>query len=452
VKPTYRNHLEANGRKTDAPSLLGGVLASDGDLVGLVRDMHARIYSGGIAEDRFDRLLFSPSTADIRTLPPAVLDAKEALVPLDLIPTTQDDLRHFLKRMMVATGQDFEPHELVGDWFGDGSPGRAFDDHVERLWQLSAEKPGLYTALVGGRFGSVVRHLQHSQAVTDATKRLRDLLVGQALIWCAHDVQLVGARLTKTPDYGFLLPGNRSLEGSLNDLRDRRVALDTVLDLFFGSGEWRNREIEPAWSGVNMSLTQHTDPIIRRTAKHVGRADQNVETRLSPNHVAAMMQRIAAQLRADPFLARTATPRTGNVEAKAYAIEWYGLPRLAAMSVAIRRLIQAEQQLPAMIDAVIAGKASPAMTILRPLPTYCRAKLRRLSVARQVGLLAFYRRTVLADGDRNSSNPWKAIEASRDFLRKRGLRGSGDHHGSVGDPGGAFYLLDVIPEHRVAIG
>ncbi len=452
MKAAFRNHLGANGRKTDVQSLLGGLLASDGDLVGLVRDMHARIYSGGIGEDQFDRLLFCPSTADIRTLPSAILDTKEALVPLDLIPASSHDLYQFLRRMMVATARDFEPSQLVGDWFGDRPPVCAFDDHVDRLWQLSAEKPCLYTALVGGRFGSVVRHLQQCKAMNDATRHLRDLLVGQALIWCAHDVQLVVARLTRTPDYGFLLPGNRSLEGSLNDLRDRRGALEKVLDLFFGSDEWREREIEAVWAGTNMPLTQHTDSIIRRVAKHVGRADRNVDTRLSSTDVTAMMQRIAAQLRADPFLVRTATPRTSNVDAKAYATDWYGLPRLAAMSVAIRRLIQAEHQLPAMIDAVIAGRAPPATTILRPLPTYRRAKLGRLSVARQVELLAFYRGAVLADGNNNSSNPWKAIEASRDFLHKRSRRRSGDHHGSAGDPRRAFYLLDVIPEHRFAIG
>lgn len=201
MKAAYRNHLAANGRKTDVPNLLGGLLASDGYVVGLVQDMHARIYSGGIGEDQFDRLLFSPSTADIRMLPPAVLDTKEALVPLDLIPATKNDLERFLRRMMVATGRDFAPHELIGDWFGNQSPGRAFDDHVDRLWQMRGEEPCLYTALVSGRFGSVVRHLQQGEVATDAKKRLRNLLVGQALIWCAHDVQQVVARLTKAPDY-----------------------------------------------------------------------------------------------------------------------------------------------------------------------------------------------------------------------------------------------------------
>lgn len=451
MKVAYRNHIAANGRKTDVPNLLLGLSASDGDPVGLVRDMHERIYAGGIGEDQFDRLLFSPSTADIRTLPPAILDTKEAVVPLDLIPATRNDLDRFLRRMMVATGRDFEPCQLVGKWFGGRSPERGFDDHVGRLWQLRGEQRGLYTALVSGRFGSVIRHLQQSEMTTEAKERLRDLLVGQALIWCAHDVQLVVARLTKTPDYGHLLPANRSLEGSLNDLRDRRIALDKVLDLFFGSGEWRQREIQPAWSGVNTSLTQHADPIIRRTAKHVGRADRNVGTRVTPADVAAMMQRIAAQLRTDPLLGRTATPRTRNVEAKAYATGWYGLSRLAAMSVAIRRLIQAEQQLPAMIDEVIAGHAS-ATTILRPLPAYHDGKLPSLSVNRQVGLLAFYRDAVLADGSDNNSDPWKAIKASREFLEKRGGRHLGAHHGSASDPRRAFYLLDVIPEHRFAIG
>lgn len=49
-------------------------------------------------------------------------------------------------------------------------------------------------------------------------------------------------------------------------------------------------------------------------------------------------------------------------------------------------------------------------------------------------------------------NPWKAIEASRTFLRNRHRRRSADHHGSAGDPRRAFYLLDVILEHRFAIG
>lgn len=98
-----------------------------------------------------------------------------------------------------------------------------------------------------------------------------------------------------------------------------------------------------------------------------------------PARCHARMRQVAARVRSDAFLTRIGTPRTRNVEAKSYAAEWYGLSPLAAASVAIRRLIQAEQQLPAMIDAVIAGRASPATPILQPLPACGNAKLRHRS-------------------------------------------------------------------------
>ncbi|WP_239017871.1 hypothetical protein [Sphingomonas aracearum] len=206
-----------------------------------------------------------------------------------------------------------------------------------------------------GRRGKAARHLPACRL--QPVRGIEQRLPHPPRIWCAHDVQLVIARLTKGPVYGYLLPASRSLEGALNHLRDRRAALDAILDIFFGSDDWRSASIDPVWLGINMPLTENADPIIRRAAKQIIRSHGELEGHLSAIDVTGMMQKIAAKLRSDAFLARTATPRTTNVEAKSYATDWYGLPALAAASVAVRRLIQAEQQLPAMIDAVNGEKA-----------------------------------------------------------------------------------------------
>ena len=451
-RQTYASFLKTGGLKNDPGMLIDGMLASGGDIMALVGDMHAATYSGGIAEADFDRLLFSPSTTDIRQLPPAILDAKEALLPADLVPASKAELEHFLRRLMVATGEDAEVDDLVAGWSTGRSRGFDFNIHVRALWQLRHEEPALYTALVGGRFGSVVRHLQQRPSAAGETRRLRDLLVAQALIWCAHDVQLVIARLTHVPVYGHLLLSSRSVEGALNHLRDHRAALDVILNVFFGSDDWRFDDIEPVWSGMNMPFTKHEDTIIRRAAKRIVPYGHELEARLSVADVTVMMQQVAAKVRSDAFLARIATPRTCNVEAKTYAADWYGLPPLAAASVAIRRLIQAEQQLPATIDAVIAGTASPATSILQPLPAYADMKSRHRSSDRLDKLVAFYRVAVLADNNDSTYRPWKATGAARDFLVACGARQPGDHHGPAGDPRRAFYLLDVIPEHRFAMG
>lgn len=451
-KQTYASFLKTGDRKTDPDTLIDGMLASRDDIMALVGDMHATTYSGGVSEADFDRLLFSPSTTDIRQLPPAILDAKEALLPVDLMPATKAELEYFLRRLMVATGEDTEVDDLVAGWSTGRSPGLDFNIHVQALWQLRHGEPALYTALVGGRFGSVVRHLQQLPSTAGETRRLRDLLVAQALIWCAHDVQMVVARLTHVPVYGYLLLPSRSAEGALNRLRDHRAALDAILDIFFGSGDWRLADIESVSAGINMPLTRHDDAVIRRAAKRIVPRGHELEAHLSLADVTAMMQQAAAKVRSHAFLKRIAAPRTCNVGAKTYAADWYGLPPLAAASVAIRRLIQAEQQLPAMIDAVIAGTATPATSILQPLPAYGAAKLRHTSANRLDGLLAFYRGAVLADNNDSNYRPWKATEAARDFLFKQDVRQPGDHCGLAGDSRRAFYLLDVIPEHRFSIG
>lgn len=450
-RQTYPAFLEKMGQKTDLFCLATGMLASGGDLITLVADMRAANYSEGVAEADFERLLFSPQTTDIRRLPAAILDAKEALPPFDLMPATKNELGTYLRRLMVATEKDANIDVLVAGWSTGRSPGHDFNSHIDQLWQLRSEDPYLYTALVTGRFGSVIRNLGQIEQTSKQKKRIRDLLLAQSLIWCAHDVQLIFARLDKAPFYGHLLPPGRSAEGTLNDLRDQRAALSVALDLYDHSPDWREKDIDPNGVDTQKPLSAHANPTLRRLAKRARPLEKQLVEYAAQIPLTEMMRQIKSLVRTDPFMKRVESPRTQNIEAKSYAANWYGLPELAAASVPILRLIQAEQQLPAMIDDVINGRAFPAMSILNPLPAHASVKLRHRSATRVEELLDYYRSAVLTGQNRNNNRAWKAIREGSGFLRERGTRQLGDHHGPAGDPRRAFYLLDVIPEHRFAV-
>lgn len=451
---SYRQFLDTAGRKTDIDTLLAGVIASGGDLTTLVGDMHSRIYAAGIAEADYGRRLFAPTLNDIRSLPAAILDAKEELPPLDLIPTDRGALNAFLRGLMMRNGADNNIDVIVSGWAGKVAPEKAFNLHVQALATLRDDDEQLYTALVGGRFALVIRRLQNLANNGPAPiSKLRDLLVAQALIWCAHDVQMVGARLTKAPSFGYLVPGSsQSLapERALNQMRARRTALETALDLYFGSSDWHLGKIASVPSGVNLPLTKHADPLIRMIAKRIRKRPDMLAHCGVHLDLPRLMQHVAGRLRDDDVLmARTATPQTRGVGGKVFATEWYGLPLLAALTVAIRRLIQAEQQLPALVDSMIAGDVLPT-----PLHSYDGERQVHGSVSRLEELLEFYRQTLFGyegGGPDTASRPWKAAKASRDFLAERGDRELANHHGALTNPRRPFYLLDVIPEHRFSI-
>ncbi len=452
---SYHQFLDTAGRKTDIDTLLAGAIASGGDFTTLVSDMHGRIYAEGIAEADYGRRLFSPTLGDIRSLPAAILDAKEELPPLDLIPTYRGALNAFLRGLMMRNGATNNTDVIVSGWAGKVAPEKAFNLHVQALATLRDHDQQLYTALVGGRFALVIRRLQNLASNDPASiPKLRNLLVAQALIWCAHDVQMVGARLTKAPSFGYLVPGSSQSmapERALNQMRARRTALEIALDLYFGSGDWRFGESACVPSGVNLPLTKHADPLIRMVAKRIRKHPDMLEHSNERLDLPRLMQSVAGRLREDDALmARTATPQTRAAGARVFATEWYGLPPLAALAVAIRRLMQAEQQLPVMVDALIAGKV-----LATPLAPYEHCQQYHGYASRLEGLLAFYREAIFgyAGGKPDaSSRPWKATKASLDFLTERRSRELNDHHGNAAAPNQSLYLLDVIPEHRFAIG
>lgn len=451
----YADFLRAHAGKATTEALLLGLFASDGHPDMLVRDMHAVRYTGGIVECDFGSRIFNPPNGDITGLAPAMLDAKEVLPPDSAIPGSRTALRQFLDRLMLANGREPSNEILIDGWRGGQPAGRAMDGHILRLWKLHETDEALYKALVGGRFAPVLRKLRAvRQSDPVLFNPLRDLLMIQSLIWCAHDAQMVIARIYQTVQFGPLAQNGKSPESVMNALKRTRTALEISLDAFF-SDDWRSGNMDrPGSSG--MDLARHRNAEVRAVAKRVRHLlGKNAESAMSIERVTELMNEVAQTLRgSDTVFKRTAAPPTGNIMAKHFAAEWYSVPSpLTAMAVVAYRLVQAEVQLPGRIDAMIA-RIDPVSCQNLPLPPCDEASMPRSTGARVNALMDFYRSRLLredtfqAEGIRS----WKATDAAKVFLSQRGQRMLGDDHGAATDPRRSFYLLDVIPEHRFVAG
>lgn len=458
-----QQHMKAAGFKTDPVTLLEGLRLNKFKLDGLVADLHSVIYSDGIEEDEYGRHLFRPGLTDLRSLPAALLDVKEELPPPDLIPTTKIALDRFLRKLIICNGKDVILDELVAGWGDSDDPGKTFNRHIEDLWLLREDQAGLplYDALVGGRFGSVIRYLRDNPKAANVAT-IRRLLVRQALIWCAHDVQMVVARLMKPISFGALgsgADGKQTPERELNHQRERYAALEDTLTAFFGAQDWRDPDLELVGPSSMSQLPKPMNAYIRRIDRSLrGKTRKPYVVPASLRTVTVMMRAIAAELRnPNETISAMAAAKTANQQPKTFSAKWFQVSSpVTAMAVSVRRLVQAESEVPAIIDNLIRNEPDSRPVALRgSLTGYDVFEQKRGQATRVDALMRFYRET-LYDGNEDTraalSPDWKPVREAKNFLEAVGARRFLDFRGTANDKRRALYLLDVIPEHRFGLG
>lgn len=138
---------------------------------------------------------------------------------------------------------------------------------------------------------------------------------------------------------------------------------------------------------------------------------------------------------------------------RSFSAVWFGGSKVAMAAVAVLRLIQAEHQIGKLIDERVPVRGLRITprdgTTLPPFDPAALPGWR----TRAIELLDFYRRTLLRDSDYTiGTTSREAIDTARNFLIKRGQRQIEDYEGAPDDPKRAFYLLDVLPEQRFALG
>lgn len=320
----------------------------------------------------------------------------------------------------------------------------------------------IYRALVFGRFHPVIRHLRRLTLVDPALAATlrRDLHV-QALIWCAHDIQMVVARLAiSAGTFGSIVKTTQlkiSPDGIGNKLLERRAVLEAILDLLYGSSDWRQRDLPlPSLVGISSDAITR-DPIVKGLERRIEllARDKGVSIDAVAAAFAEKLGPIALRLREnDPELAVSSTSAGDQKRPHSLSAFWYsGLPDVAAATVPILRFIQAEQQMSLLIDELVPVRGNrPEARAGTALPPYDETEFPHGWRARVSNLLSRYR-VLLNDPHQDAcSAAWPAIDAARRFLKGREQRLIGDDEADPRNPSRTLYLLDVLPEHRFAAG
>jgi hypothetical protein len=472
-RPEQRRQLTAMKRQTppenaqrssrltshpaDPRAILQKLELSGYQLTGLVTELHHLTYNGGIQEAEYGAHLFDPGLTDIRLLPPGLLDAKEELLPPTLIPRTREGLKRFLMRLMILNGEEVNYDVLVKGWADRQGERHALDHHVSDLWRIRDANMELYDGLVAGRFAPVIRHLKTVDTSAYSTK-LRGVLIRQALIWCSHDVQLVVARIAKPVDLSKLgvlrdASAERSPQRATNSQAEQYDAIAETLDAFFGCQDWRYKDVALVGPATETLLVRPKHVWFGRILRRL-RSSARSPAGPDLKQVTVLMRAVAAQMRR-PDLSGTVYPDglARYKGPKTFPAKWHHLTSpVSVIATTVRRFIQAEHEIPVIVDDLIANRQSKHPALLRgSLSSYCDMTLPRGATERLDELAAFYHDSFIsAQATSEAVANWKHKKETADFLREMGARRPGDHHGN--DRRRSFYLLDIIPEHRFAAG
>ncbi|NIJ22065.1 hypothetical protein FHS95_003776 [Sphingomonas naasensis] len=430
-----------------------------------------------------DQLIFDPDLADLSSLPVGVLDHKELPLPDVLIPRSRADLLALCERMIVRSRDPELIAYLVAGWPGgtasrrDIKVGRLaliekalghLHAHVDRLWHLSAAAPAVYAAIATGRHGTALKLLREKGPPKNFTTQvILDLIARQGLIWCCHDLQLILARsrAAAANPLGDLLSTTQielKPERIANDLKPRLLLLRTLLTQYVTIDE----ETHPHFAKpVPQDLS---DDVHARILGAAARHDLDLLL-VGLNTDRAALDELVEYMRdvrgcADERVrAILDQPVTANeLEAHFSGLWFSGLSHVQVAAVTILRYLQAETWIERLVGEVYPVKDAPrpASRDGTAMPPFVAGGLSPGWRDHARDLLHLYRREVLRDKTapepgkslahraRNAGN--LSIEKALVFLRARSQRRIGDDAGDANSVERGYYLIDLIPEARLA--
>lgn len=428
------------------------------DLDKFIRSLVDEYRYGGRTEASGQAAIFDPAIRTYTEIPLGFLDDKELPPPDEMLPQSRDDLYVFCQRLIIASCDQDLVNKVAAGWPGAGSGQAKFDLHVDLLWRLSSERPELYRAIVFGRHKIAWQFLKKSGAPKRFTATaFCTMIVTMELIWCCHDIQMILARnsLASKNPFGDLV------ETDFTTLSPARIVTDTKphRDLMFQLLAIYVTTKDKAKGKVDASEPE--DPIYQILKNRI--QDYARKRGINLRSQGRRIDKLVTKLRKEARHGRRAdqiacdTPET----TKSFAPIWFsGLSVVQASAVPILRYLQAEADLPKIIDFYVNPRSawSPfnhcKIQDLAALPPFRKADLARGWNARARVLLEAYRRELLLDKDIPTNDPIRVagaapINKAVAFLEDAGERRIGDDHGAADDPRRTFYLLDIIPIARL---
>ncbi len=483
---TRKNHKAASKIRTTLFTDFDVILEACGlpeaaDLATTIDALIRERREGSGATDDHDRLIFDPALVDLTTLPIGVLDHKELPLPVALIPRSRAALLAHCERMIVRNrARDIIAYVVAG-WPGcdakrveirhghSEATDRAqgfLDRHVSMLWQLSDMAGNLYEAILCGRHGSALRFLETARLPSGLTRSGIVLLIQQhGLLWCTNDLQMILARSAsgaRNP-FGRLASTTQvemKPERAVNDMKRHLILLRLALDLYATTGEEQD-----AFAPKPPGLVPEGDELAQLLARRVETVMRKNE--LDPVALRPKVDGLIERIRtvrthgADMWWQELARPVTANELSAHFSGIWFsGLSPAQAAAVTVLRYLQAETWIKRMVDERMPDADRARVRDHLAMPQFNIGALDTGLIERAKDLLFLYRREVLLDKMAPKAGSTLATRAKNagtnpigkglKFLAKAPARAIGDDHGDPSSAARTLYLLDVIPESRLA--
>ena len=422
--------------------------------------------------------LFDQSISSLRKLPIGLLGEKECILPDELLPTGETEILAHCRWMISAQGSDDYINFVVSGWPSSvvkrpevrnrfrADPNVGSSHLLKRasdLARLEKTDFDLYRAIISGRHRSAMQILQKAEAGSKmAAADARLLIAKHGLLWCARDVQLIAARSAKAEQNPLEALASTSMtqlkpENIANQARRlfiilKKIVADYTTSLEHSGGKplgtiddvpeimlplYRQVEAGAKFYGINLTNS-------------IGQLDQLIEyIRITPIPGHVVWREIL-----DSSVSENGLPGSFN------ALWFSGLSMTQAVSVSILRYLQSEREILNLLDERDGDHSRRLRADTAMLP-FDAKKLGANWFTAAKDMLFMLRRDILQDKDfkdegydypdREPAAGRNPIQIAKAFVTERGQRAMTDHESEFGDARRTFYLLDVIPEHRLAL-
>lgn len=422
--------------------------------------------------------LFNQSITSLRQLPIGLLGEKECTLPNELLPAGETEILAHCRWMISAQGSDdyinfvvsgwpstvVKRHEIRNRLAADPNVGSShLHKHASNLARLEKADFELYRAIISGRHRSAMQILHKAELGSNVSALDARLLIAEhGLLWCARDVQLIAARSAKAEQNPLEALASTSMtqlkpENIANQARRLFIILKKLVTDYATSVEhtggkplaaiddmpetmlplYRQIEAAATFYGINLA----------NSINQLDRLIQYIRITPIPGH--EVWREIL-----DSSISENGLPSSFN------ALWFSGLSATQAVSVSILRYLQSERGILDLLDERD-GKHPQKLREDTAMPPFDAEKLGANWFTAAKDMLFMLRRDILKDKDfkdegynypdREPAAGRKPIQIANGFLSERGQRVASDFEGGFADARRTFYLLDVIPEHRLAL-
>lgn len=456
-------------------NLLGGGISLPTDLSGYIENL-IEVEKLGRGDSDKPSAIFSPSLEAITDLPIGLLTEKECMLPRTLLPSGFSEILRHCKRMISIPQNESYIAYAVAGWetcpvsrkdfrmFEETAKQNALKHlaaHARVLAQIEADHSEIYEAILCGCHKTALDLLSKEMPKLVLKRhQIRDVIAEHGLIYCLHDLQLIAARarVAEVNPFGSLVFSTMIQtrpENIANQSRRLAATLNSVLAQYTTLSEELGGK-RPPEKIPNRETLQSLANQVRYAGKDSGtgllsdrsQMDELVrfmrETPVSENQV---------------FLDILDQPISRNGMAISFNALWFSeLTSTQAVSVTILRYLQAEKTLGLLIDERDPWSLG-ALREHTAMPAFNLNPKAFQTLREAQDLLFMLRQNILQDKDftvkesvwaRSDREGRSSIKKAVKALTHWGQREMGADEGSLEDSGRTYYLLDVIPEHRLA--